>query len=63
MLLPWPSRHQRREQVEAARQEKLRSQSSAEHAAVIEQAIERMAAENHFAASIADQIMQRHRGR
>ena len=61
MLLPWPSRDQRRAAVEAARQEKLRSQSAAAHAADIEQALERMAAENHFAASIAEQVMRRHR--
>ena len=60
VLLPWPSRNQRHAAIEAARQEKIRSRSSAEHAASIEQAIEQMAADNHFASSIAEQITARH---
>jgi hypothetical protein len=62
MLLPWPARRQRQEAISDARREKERSQSSARHAATIEQDIARMAERNHFASSIAEQIMQQHRG-
>jgi transcription elongation GreA/GreB family factor len=58
MLLPWPARHQRREAISDAREEKERSQSGARHAAVIERDIARMAEANHFAQVIADQIMR-----
>ena len=61
MLLPWPSRTQRHAAIEAARQEKLRSRSSAAQAADLEAAIARMAAENHWSALIAEQIARRHR--
>ena len=61
MLLPWPSRAQRAASIEAARQEKVRSRSASAHAAGIEADIERMAAENHFAHAIAEQIASRHR--
>ena len=62
MLLPWPSRQQRQEAISDAQREKERSRSSALHAAAIEQEITRMAEVNHFAASIAEQIMRRHTG-
>ncbi len=53
MLLPWPLRRERRAAIEAARQEKVRSQASAAHAAVIERDIERAREENSFAIAIA----------
>ena len=62
VLLPWPLRHERRAAIQAAKGEKETSQRGAEDAAAIEQQIEQMAAENHFAASIARQITARHRG-
>ena len=62
MLLPWPARRQRQEAISDARREKERSQSSASHAAVIQRDIERLAERNHFAASIAGQIMRHHAG-
>jgi hypothetical protein len=58
MLLPWPARRQRQEAISDARREKERSQSSARHAATIEQDIERIRQENHIAAAIAEHIMQ-----
>ena len=61
VLLPWPSRHERRAAVAAATLEKERSQSAARHAAVIEQQILRIAEENHFALRIAEQLWQEHR--
>lgn len=62
MLLPWPARRQRQEAISDARREKERSQSSAAHAAVIERDIARMAEHNHFAALLAEQIMQQRHG-
>ncbi len=53
MLLPWPSRRERRAAIDAATQEKVRSQASAAHAADIERDIERARAENSFAIAIA----------
>ncbi len=53
MLLPWPPRHERRAAIEQAREEKIRSQAAAAHAAVIEADIERAREENSFALAIA----------
>ena len=61
MLLPWPSRSERRDAIASAGREKRRSQASAAHAAGVERDIRRMAAENHFAAAIADQLARRRR--
>ena len=58
MLLPWPTRQQRREAIGRATAEKERSRAGAVHAAAIERDIERIRQENHFAAAIADQIMR-----
>jgi len=63
MSFPWPSRTSRHEAIATARGEKERSQASAAKAAGIRVQIERMAAENHFAARIAEDIIARHRGR
>ena len=62
MPFPWPGRSIRHEAIAAARGEKERSQAGARHAAAIQQQIERMTETNHFAASIAEQIIARHRG-
>ena len=59
MLLPWPPRHERREAIASAEREKEQSRTRAAHAATVEQALHRMAAENHFAASIAEQLARR----
>ena len=61
MLLPWQSRHQRQEAISDARREKERSRSSAAHAAVIRQDIERLAAANHFADAIRASLIHGHR--
>ena len=61
VLLPWAPRQQRREAISDARREKERSRSSAAHAAMIEQDIERMISVNHFAAAIAETLTERHR--
>lgn len=60
-LLPWPSRRQRRAAVDRARGERERSQRSAAHAAAVRDDITELAARNHFAATIAAQIAERHR--
>lgn len=61
LLLPWPARHERRQAVADAEQEKHRSQAGAAHAADVERDIRRMAAENHFAEVIAASLRQGHR--
>lgn len=58
MLLPWPSRHQRREAISDARRQKERSRAGAAHAAGIERDIERIRRDDRIAADIAEQIMQ-----
>jgi hypothetical protein len=63
ILLPWPRKDERRKAVHAARQERLRSEQGAAYAEQVRQDIERMAATNHFAAAIAEQIIDRHRGK
>lgn len=61
-ILPWPSRQHRRAAITAARGEKETSRQAADRAADLRGAIDRLAAENHFAAAIAEQIIARHRG-
>lgn len=63
VIFPWPSRQLRQEAISNARREKEQSQSAAAQAAIIQRDIERIAEHNHFAASIAEQIMRHHRGR
>jgi len=58
MLLPWPSRQQRREAIGAARHEKEQAQARLAHANAIENDIDRMRQHNHFAAAIADHLMR-----
>jgi hypothetical protein len=58
-ILPWPSRTERVAAIEAAREENQKSQNLAAHAKKIEDQIKRIARENHFADSIAQQIMRR----
>lgn len=60
MLLPWPGAHVRKAAIGEARAQKERSRAGAAQAAAITSQIERMAADNHFAASIAEQIIARH---
>ncbi|HZR50124.1 MAG TPA: hypothetical protein VFB06_11450 [Streptosporangiaceae bacterium] len=62
MILPWPGKGERQAAIVRARQEKERSQASAAHAERLEGQVRRMAAQNHFAASIAEQIIRHHRG-
>lgn len=59
--LPWPSRRQRRAAVDEARMEKEKSLRSAAHANAVRADITSLAARNHFAATIAAQIVERHR--
>lgn len=59
-ILPWTPRRLRKAAIERARGEKESSRKAAAEAAQVEAAIERMAARNHFAASIARQIAARH---
>lgn len=61
MLLPWPSRHERHRDIASAEAEKHRSRDRAAHAAEVEGQIRRIAAANHFAEVIADQLMGRER--
>jgi hypothetical protein len=58
-ILPWPSPGERRKAIHAARKEKETSQAGAKHAAVMEAQFKRIVQENHFAESLARQIMRR----
>jgi hypothetical protein len=60
MPFPWPARSSRHEVIAAARAERERSQAAAADAAVITGQIRALAAENHFAARIAEDIIRRH---
>lgn len=60
MLLPWPTRTQRRAAIASAEREKHQSRASAERAAAIGAAIEHMRHENHFADSIRASLIQGH---
>jgi hypothetical protein len=60
VLLPWPARHERQEAISRARAEKEQSQARAAHAAEIEQDIDRIRHENHFASAIAATLMRGH---
>lgn len=59
-MLPWPSRRQRKAAIAAARGEKETSRHAAARADALRTAISRMAADNHFAAAIAEDIIARH---
>jgi hypothetical protein len=60
MPFPWQARSTRHEAIEAARGEKEQSLGELADAKVIQRQIERMAEQNHFAATIAEQIIRRH---
>jgi hypothetical protein len=60
-LLPWPSRHQRRAAVDRARGEKEASRRSAVQANAVRDDITALAARNHFASTIAADLIERHR--
>lgn len=59
MILPWPSPHERKDAIGAARREKEISKTRAKHAAQMESQFKRIVQENHFAESLARQIMRR----
>jgi hypothetical protein len=61
MLLPWPGRQERQAAISAARAEKEQARARLAHAAVIEQDLDRIRHENHFAAAIAETLMRGHR--
>lgn len=60
MPFPWPGRHSRHAAIASAREEKERSQAGAAHADAVRRQIEQLAAQNHFAEAIAEQIILRH---
>jgi hypothetical protein len=62
VLIPWPSRQQRRDAIGRAREQKERSRLGAEHAAAVAGDIERMRRENHFGQLIAEQLMRGYGG-
>lgn len=59
-LFPWPTRAERRRRIETARAGAQASRRDADKAARIERDLKRIVEENHFAASIAEQIIRRH---
>lgn len=62
MLFPWPSRQQRLAAIGEARTEKEQSRARLAQAIGIERDIDRIRQQNHFAALIAEHLVQRHRG-
>jgi hypothetical protein len=60
MPFPWPAKDRRHEAIAAARAEKDRSRAGAVRAELLRRQIETMREQNHFAALIADQIINRH---
>jgi len=63
MLLPWSHRTERAASLHSAAAEKEHSLRNADAATKLEQQIRRLAAENHFAETLAAQIITRHRGK
>ncbi len=60
MPFPWPAKSSRHAAIAAARRQKERSQAGAARAEALREQIERMAAENHFASRITEDIIRRH---
>lgn len=58
-MLPWPSRQERKESINVARSEKETAQRKAEHAKRLETQFRRIVEDNHFAESIARQIIRK----
>jgi hypothetical protein len=59
-MFPWPARRDRRAAVGAARAEHEASREQAAAARKLRQQIDRLAAANHYAQAITDQIVQGH---
>ena len=60
MPFPWPAKTSRHAAIAAARAEKERSKAGAARAELLRRQIEAMRQQNHFASSLADQIIARH---
>lgn len=61
-LFPWPSRSERRQNIEQARAGAATARREADRAGQIERDMRRIAyEENHWAARIAEQFTQHHR--
>ena len=58
-VFPWPSRHERKAAIRAARGSREHSQAQASQARGIERQILRIADDDHLAAAIVDQIRRR----
>lgn len=58
-LLPWPARYRRKAAISQARASRQRAEASRDHADRVSAEIRRMTADNHFAASIAEQMASR----
>lgn len=59
-MFPWPARAERKAAIAQARTGREQAEARAAHAAEVRADIERMAARNHFAQAIAEQIALRH---
>lgn len=57
-VFPWPLKHEREAALRAARQEKEWSQAAAHRAGTIDRQLRQMAADDQFAARIAEQIIR-----
>lgn len=60
-ILPWPAKHERGEAILVARRHKERARKEARNAREIEEQIQRIIEENHFAESIMTQLGRRAR--
>ena len=56
---PWPTRAERKQRIEQARAGARAARHEADKAARLERELRRIVEENHFAASLAAQIIQR----
>jgi hypothetical protein len=60
-LFPWPARSERKAAIAKARDGREQAEARAAEAVGVEAQIRQMAAQNHFAQVIAEQLTQHHR--
>ena len=58
IVLPWPARSDRKSAIEDAKSEREKSERARIHAQKLEQQLQRMMKENHFAQKIAESLMR-----
>lgn len=58
LMLPWPGRHERKAAIDKAKAERERSERARIHAQKLEDQLQRIMDENHFAQKIAESLMR-----